>query len=158
MVLGQICLNDSYLAAYRDSMSAAGLVSRSNDKLRDVDEHYFATGHVFLFNQELLCSFDVCGSCEAHAILAQMQSPHALTSMVSKSSERTRKRYRKLVAKCQSKQQTVNDHGAEDEGDLLTFCGINQLFTLRDLLQSRSPLLTGNVNFAKCPSKFWQIY
>jgi hypothetical protein len=150
----QICLNDSYLEGYRDAMLAAGLATRSNDKLRDVDDHFFANGHVFLFNQELICSFDVCGGCEAHAIIAQMKSSNIV---VKDSSERTRKRYRKLVAKCRSDEKQSANHNGADDGDLAVFCGINKLSTLRDLVRAESSLLSGNVNFAKCPLKIWQI-
>lgn len=41
----------------------------SENKLRDVEEKYLENGHIFSFNREILCSFDVCGSCEAHALL-----------------------------------------------------------------------------------------
>jgi len=46
----------------------------AKNKLRDVDEFYVQHGHVFSLNLEILGSFDVCGSCEAHALLAGVES------------------------------------------------------------------------------------
>ncbi len=46
----------------------------SNNKLRDVEQKYAEHGHMFSFNKEILGSFDVCGSCEAHALLLGFQS------------------------------------------------------------------------------------
>ena len=41
----------------------------SQNKLRDVEEIYVEKGHLFALNREILGSFDVCGNCEAHALL-----------------------------------------------------------------------------------------
>lgn len=45
----------------------------SENKLRDVEEKYVEHGHMFAFNREILMSFDVCGPCEAHAMLLSME-------------------------------------------------------------------------------------
>lgn len=55
----------------------------SNNKLRDVEQKYAEGGHMFSFNKEILGSFDVCGSCEAHALLMGME--HGLATSVEKS-------------------------------------------------------------------------
>lgn len=55
----------------------------AKNKLRDVDEKFVEGGHVFSFNIEILGSFDVCGNCEAHALLAGVEfglSSHILNS------------------------------------------------------------------------------
>ena len=55
---------------YREDLKSRGYpVHPSENKLRDVEEKYLENGHIFSFNREILCSFDVCGSCEAHALL-----------------------------------------------------------------------------------------
>ncbi len=131
-------------------MAAAGLSKRTSDKLRDVDEKYSENGHVFLFNQELLCSFDICGGCEAHAMLLQLKP--SLVAAPAAYPRKSLKRYRKLVARCQNRQyvQGVNKTAPGDS----EYCGINQLLTLRDLIHSGSTLTANNVNFVKCPSNF----
>lgn len=45
----------------------------SNNKLRDVEEKYAENGHIFSLNKEIICSFDVCGGCEAHALMFNLQ-------------------------------------------------------------------------------------
>lgn len=66
----EVCLDDNYLQHYRRFLSRLGLPSHPSDnKLRDVEEKYLVGGHIFSFNREILCSFDVCGGCEAHAML-----------------------------------------------------------------------------------------
>ena len=59
---------------YRDLMKAQGLPPHSSqNKLRDVEEKYVEQGHMFSFNREIIMSFDVCGSCEAHAMLLSVK-------------------------------------------------------------------------------------
>ena len=45
------------------------LCGRDDELLRDVEESVVKKGYVFRFNNELLVSYDVCGNCEAHALL-----------------------------------------------------------------------------------------
>eukprot|EP01039_Chlorochromonas_danica_P008786 gene8786-9688_t len=67
-----LCLNESHLNIYKESMVGRGLLPHpSQNKLRDVEDRYVEGGHVFSFNGEILGSFDVCGSCEAHALLTR---------------------------------------------------------------------------------------
>ena len=67
----QLCLkSESNLAVYRQMLKSAGLVNHDNpDKLRDVEDIYTNNNHVFSYNHEMLGSFDICGNCEAHALL-----------------------------------------------------------------------------------------
>lgn len=59
---------------YRDIIEQAGLPQHtSQNKLRDVEEKYADEGHMFSFNREILMSFDVCGPCEAHAMLLSIK-------------------------------------------------------------------------------------
>jgi len=52
-------------------MSRRGLPAHhANNKLRDVDDKYYEGKHIFAFNGEIVCSFDICGACEAHALLS----------------------------------------------------------------------------------------
>jgi hypothetical protein len=75
-----ICFNDDYLIHYRDMLRDIGLPSHPSDnKLRDVEQKYVDAGHVFSFNRELLCSFDICGNCEAHAMLLAYEKGLATT-------------------------------------------------------------------------------
>ena len=65
-----MCLSDEYLRRYQTYLVAQGLHSHpSGNKLRDVEDRFSDGGHEFSFNREILYSFDVCGHCEAHAIL-----------------------------------------------------------------------------------------
>ena len=64
------CGNLTYLEHYRkvlkrDDLKQRGIVN----KLREVDDVYFEKGHVFTYGNEIMYSFDICNSCEAHAIL-----------------------------------------------------------------------------------------
>ena len=64
------CLSDPFLERYRAFLSKQGLEQHSSEnKLRDAEDSYTENGHAFAYNREILYSFDVCGSCEAHAIL-----------------------------------------------------------------------------------------
>lgn len=59
---------------YRDMIQEAGLPQHpSHNKLREVEEKYVQHGHMFSFNREILLSFDVCGPCEAHAMLLSIE-------------------------------------------------------------------------------------
>lgn len=50
-------------------MRSEGLIPHhAANKLRDSEDKYTDDGHVFAFNGEILYSYDVCGSCEAHAL------------------------------------------------------------------------------------------
>lgn len=63
-------LDDNHLLQYKRMMDSQGLPQHPSDnKLRDVEAIYVEQGHVYSFNREMLCSFDVCGACEAHAML-----------------------------------------------------------------------------------------
>lgn len=69
-------MTDKYLERYKGLLEAKGLPKSRNigNKLRDAEDKYTADGHSFSFNKELLFSFDVCGNCEAHAIMFSMAS------------------------------------------------------------------------------------
>jgi hypothetical protein len=70
------------LARYKEYMEAAGVTKHSvRNKLRDVEDKYVEDGHVFSFNGEILYSYDVCGGCEAHAILYALR--HGLAESVA---------------------------------------------------------------------------
>ena len=49
------------------------------EKLRDVEEFYSENGHVFAFNKAMLCSYDICAACEAHAMLWSIEQGLAKT-------------------------------------------------------------------------------
>jgi hypothetical protein len=52
-------------------MADAGMpLHNSKNKLRDVDDQYVE--HMFSLNREILLSYDVCGACEAHALLLSL--------------------------------------------------------------------------------------
>lgn len=52
---------------------------QSNNKLRDAADKYVDEGHCFSFNSDILFSYDICGPCEAHAILLSVRSDKGLT-------------------------------------------------------------------------------
>ena len=65
-------------------MHKAGLpLHNANNKLRDVDDKYAQNGHIFSYNREIFGSFDLCGSCEAHALLFGVK--HGLASSIESS-------------------------------------------------------------------------
>jgi coenzyme F420-reducing hydrogenase alpha subunit len=72
------------LDIYKNYIGSTGLaVDTMSSKLRDVEEKYTNDNHMFSFNREMLGSFDICGSCEAHALLFGME--HGLSQSVTNS-------------------------------------------------------------------------
>jgi len=68
--VSEMCLTEEYLVRYRDHMKQQGLPNdTSMNKLRDSADEYADQGHMFSFNNNILFSYDVCGTCEAHALL-----------------------------------------------------------------------------------------
>lgn len=68
--VSELCHTQKYLDLYKDYLQEQGLGEHlSQNKLRDTDVKYVSEGHSFSFNGELLYSYDVCGNCEAHALL-----------------------------------------------------------------------------------------
>ena len=66
----KLCLTDEYLERYRQMISGQGHQKhQSNNKLRDTADEYVDKGHCFSFNSDILFSYDICGPCEAHALL-----------------------------------------------------------------------------------------
>ena len=65
------CLTESVLKTYSGFMSSRGYKVQDMvaNKLMDVEQKYLINGNVFRINGELIYAFDVCGPCEAHAIL-----------------------------------------------------------------------------------------
>lgn len=70
----ELCLNMTYLENYRLDIERRGHSRHfADNKLRDVEQVYSDEGHVFTFNRFMLVSYDVCGSCEAHAALLSIK-------------------------------------------------------------------------------------
>ena len=68
-------MSEEYLVLYRDKLTAEGYKQhRSNNKLRDSDEKFSRDGHCFSSNGEIMYSYDICGSCEAHAMIFAVKS------------------------------------------------------------------------------------
>jgi hypothetical protein len=64
----------THLENYRVMLSQSKLpLHESNNKLRDFDEIFSENGHLFSFNREILGTFDLCGPCEAHALLVGVE-------------------------------------------------------------------------------------
>jgi hypothetical protein len=77
----EMCLSQEYLEVYRQFLSIQGFERHfAENKLRDAADEYSEKGHCFSFNREILYSFDVCGNCEAHAILFSIK--HGLAKNV----------------------------------------------------------------------------
>ena len=67
-------MSEEYLVTYRHSLREQGYTQHlSNNKLRDGEDKYTEGGHCFSFNTDILYSYDVCGNCEAHAMLLGAQ-------------------------------------------------------------------------------------
>ena len=70
-----MCLSDEYLERYRAMLATEGYQQHhSNNKLRDSADVYIERGHCFSFNSDILFTYDICGPCEAHAILLAIRS------------------------------------------------------------------------------------
>lgn len=68
------CLSEEYLQRYRGVLQREGFPPHSSEnKLRDAEDIYTEQGHAFGYNRDILYSFDVCGNCEAHAIVYNLQ-------------------------------------------------------------------------------------
>jgi hypothetical protein len=48
---------------------------KKKSKIKDVEDYYSANSE-FSFNSHIFYSFDLCGSCESHAILASLRHNH----------------------------------------------------------------------------------
>ena len=73
-----ICLSPEYLNKYRDFIAAGGKglpLDASKNKLRDTNDTYAEGGHMFSYNDNILFSYDICGSCESHAMLMHYKAP-----------------------------------------------------------------------------------
>jgi len=76
MNMYQMCMSEEYLERYRAYLNHVGLPQHptgSVNRLRDTEDVFTEGGHCFAFNRELLFSYDVCGGCEAHALLYSMR-------------------------------------------------------------------------------------
>jgi len=68
--VSELCLTEEYLIRYRNYIKQRGLPNdASQNKLRDSADEYADQGHMFSFNNNIMFSYDLCGSCEAHALL-----------------------------------------------------------------------------------------
>eukprot|EP01036_Dinobryon_divergens_P028958 gene28958-37993_t len=66
----EICSNKERMNVYRQMLQDQGFTQHpARNKLRDVSNDLANEGHLFSFNKEILGSFDVCGGCEAHALM-----------------------------------------------------------------------------------------
>jgi len=75
-------MSEEYLERYRAYLNHVGLPQHptgSVNRLRDTEDVFTEGGHCFAFNRELLFSYDVCGGCEAHAVLLNMASNPSYT-------------------------------------------------------------------------------
>ena len=73
-LIQQLCLSEEYLNRYKNMISKEGVqVQKSSNFLRDTHDYYDEKGHVFSYNTIILYSYDVCGNCEAHALLLALK-------------------------------------------------------------------------------------
>lgn len=63
-----------YLFIYICTVSHGFFIHQNDNKLRDVDNVYTDNGHAFSYNKDIIYSFDICGNCEAHAILYSIEN------------------------------------------------------------------------------------
>ncbi len=129
-----VCDSPKFLKRYRNFMTKnddrlTGLSRHiSKNKLRETEDKYNDEGHQLSFNKEILFSYDLCGACEAHAILIGYQDKYGKGSSIA------------------------NVHAAPVHEETLSAAEMAErvagLPLLADLKQS---FITGNVDFAKCP-------
>lgn len=75
-------MSERLLARYKGFLEQAGLRKHASlNKLREVEDKFVTDGHAFSMNGEILYSYDVCGGCEAHALLYALR--HDLASNVN---------------------------------------------------------------------------
>ena len=87
-----LCMRDEVLKKYRDFIEMLGFPKHpagSTNHLRDTDDKYGSEGHCFSINREMLYSYDLCGSCEAHAIIFDVQKNSVPVSKARKLAELT---------------------------------------------------------------------
>eukprot|EP00607_Mallomonas_marina_P008414 CAMPEP_0182424526 /NCGR_PEP_ID=MMETSP1167-20130531/10729_1 /TAXON_ID=2988 /ORGANISM="Mallomonas Sp, Strain CCMP3275" /LENGTH=344 /DNA_ID=CAMNT_0024604397 /DNA_START=919 /DNA_END=1956 /DNA_ORIENTATION=+ len=73
----KVCLSEEYLEVYRKHLNGFGLSQHSaggTNRLRDTEDKFAEGGHSFSLNREILYSYDVCGGCEAHALLYSVKN------------------------------------------------------------------------------------
>jgi hypothetical protein len=93
LLVVQYCLSDKALAIYKTFLSSHLQHHNKGNKLRDVPARYVEEGHCFStgdVERELIYSFDVCGGCEAHAIMNAMGMNASDSSGRSKGDKGTR--------------------------------------------------------------------
>jgi hypothetical protein len=83
LVNPQVCMSEEYLTIYKKYMKQR-LRPKVNNRLRDVEDEL--TQYSFAWYSELIFSYEVCGGCEAHAILTAMH--HGVTAPRSDPSSR----------------------------------------------------------------------
>lgn len=77
-----VCTDLTYLENYKKMLQEEGYNAHpSRNKLRDVPPQYVEKDHVFSLNKDILGTFDICGNCEAHAMLASVK--HGLSKSLS---------------------------------------------------------------------------
>ena len=66
------CLQDDTLKKYQTCIQKMGYwphPSGTVNHLRDTEDKYGREGHAFSLNKEIMYTYDVCGNCEAHAMM-----------------------------------------------------------------------------------------
>lgn len=135
--VGSLCLQDEYLERYKAYLGGKTMskdtefsdhgdttlhATVNTNKLRDSDSKFTDKGYTFDFNHEKLFTYDVCGPCEAHAILLKIDKKvYGSTDMGN-----------------------INGIIDKDEIDALVI----QQPLLKDLNRDQ---VKGNPNFANCP-------
>ena len=75
-------MSEEYLERYRAYLETVGLRRHAVGalvKLGEAEEELLERGLAFNLNSEVLFSYDVCGGCEAHAVLLNMASNPSYT-------------------------------------------------------------------------------
>ena len=102
----------------------------NNNKLRESDDYYFNKGHAFSYNGDLIHSFDICGNCEAHALLLTITSSSSTSSFYTAT--------------------TASGEKGHNSDLYYTQTNVSNLPTLFELtIEQRR----GNKQFDKCPNK-----
>jgi hypothetical protein len=158
--VSKVCLNMTYLESYRKDIAGRGhSLHQSNNKLRDVEQEVSDLGHVFMFNRYVLVSYDVCGSCEAHAALLSpfpTAAPAAPEGEVG-SDKKTRGHSSKSSKNGKGAKRRHLQQTDQEAATSALYQQLTELPTLSELRAVKSPLLQNPqnaLNFAKCPRQF----
>jgi hypothetical protein len=98
----KFCESETYLNQYRKVLSgddnpSIGLpIHHTNNKLRDSEDFYADNKHQRSFNKDIIFSYDICGNCEAHALLLGYHDKYGYGNYKARNQEEMQRRVDEL--------------------------------------------------------------